>query len=35
MAGASVQTCLWFESEAQKAAETYVSLLPGSRILDS
>ena len=33
MAGASVQTCLWFESQAQEAAETYVGLLPGSRIL--
>lgn len=29
----TVQTCLWFDHQAQEAAETYVSLLPGSRIL--
>lgn len=28
-----VQTCLWFDSEALEAAESYVRLLPGSRIL--
>lgn len=32
---ATVQTCLWFDHQAQEAAETYVSLLPGSRILAS
>lgn len=31
----TVQTCLWFDHQAQEAAETYVSLLPGSRILAS
>lgn len=31
----TVQTCLWFDHQAQEAAETYVSLLPGSRILTS
>lgn len=32
MTGPSIQTCLWFTDQAQDAAETYVSLLPGSRI---
>jgi len=32
---ATVQTCLWFDHQAQDAAETYVSLLPGSRIVAS
>lgn len=31
----TVQTCLWFDHQAQEAAETYVALLPGSRILAS
>lgn len=31
----TVQTCLWFDHQAQEAAETYVSLLPGSRIVAS
>jgi predicted 3-demethylubiquinone-9 3-methyltransferase (glyoxalase superfamily) len=30
--GPSVSTCLWFDDEAEDAAEFYVSLLPGSRI---
>lgn len=29
----SVQTCLWFDGGIDEAAEFYVSLLPGSRIL--
>lgn len=33
MAGPSIQTCLWFDSQAEEAAESYVSLLPGSRII--
>jgi len=32
MTGPSIQTCLWFDDQAQEAAECYVSLLPGSRI---
>ena len=28
----TVQTCLWFDDNALEAAETYVALLPGSRI---
>jgi len=28
----SVKTCLWYESEAEEAANFHVSLLPGSRI---
>lgn len=28
-----VQTCLWFDGRIDEAAEFYVSLLPGSRIL--
>lgn len=28
----SVRTCLWFEKEGLKAAEFYVSILPGSKI---
>ena len=28
----TVQTCLWFDKTALEAAETYVALLPGSRI---
>jgi predicted 3-demethylubiquinone-9 3-methyltransferase (glyoxalase superfamily) len=28
----TVQTCLWFDQNALEAAETYVALLPGSRI---
>ena len=35
MTGPSLQTCLWFDGQAQEAAETYVTLLPGSRILQS
>lgn len=35
MTGPSIQTCLWFEDQAQDAAETYVSLLPGSKIIHS
>lgn len=35
MTGPSLQTCLWFDDQAQEAAECYVSLLPGSRILQS
>ncbi|QYZ70805.1 VOC family protein [Neotabrizicola shimadae] len=31
----TVQTCLWFDHQAQDAAETYVSLLPDSRIVAS
>jgi predicted 3-demethylubiquinone-9 3-methyltransferase (glyoxalase superfamily) len=27
-----VRTCLWFDREAEAAAELYVSLIPGSRI---
>ena len=27
-----VRTCLWFERDGEKAAELYVSLVPGSRI---
>lgn len=30
-----MQTCLWLDHQAQEAAETYVALLPGSRILHS
>lgn len=29
----TVQTCLWFDGNIDEAAEFYVSLLPGSRIL--
>jgi len=32
MTGPSLQTCLWFDDQAQEAAECYVSLLPGSQI---
>lgn len=35
MTGPSIQTCLWFDDQAQEAAETYVSLLPGSKIIQS
>jgi predicted 3-demethylubiquinone-9 3-methyltransferase (glyoxalase superfamily) len=35
MTGPSLQTCLWFDDQAQEAAECYVSLLPDSRILQS
>lgn len=35
MTGPSIQTCLWFDDQAQEAAECYVSLLPGSTILHS
>lgn len=35
MTGPSLQTCLWFDDQAQEAAECYVSLLPGSQILQS
>jgi predicted 3-demethylubiquinone-9 3-methyltransferase (glyoxalase superfamily) len=31
----SLQTCLWFDDQAEAAAETYVRLLPGSRIRQS
>lgn len=31
----TARTCLWFDHQAQEAAETYVALLPGSRILAS
>lgn len=31
----SLQTCLWFDDQAQEAAECYVSLLPGSQIHQS
>ena len=30
--GAKLRTCLFFDDEAERAAEFYVSLLPGSRI---
>jgi predicted 3-demethylubiquinone-9 3-methyltransferase (glyoxalase superfamily) len=33
MTAPTVQTCLWFDSAAEEAAETYVALLPGSRII--
>ena len=33
MTAPSVQTCLWLDHQAQEAAEAYVALLPGSRIL--
>lgn len=29
-----VRTCLWFDHEAEEAANFYVSLIPNSRILD-
>lgn len=29
-----VQTCLWFDGHLDEAAEFYVSLVPGSRIVD-
>ena len=35
MTGPSLQTCLWFDDQAQEAAECYVALLPGSKILHS
>lgn len=35
MAAPSVQTCLWLDHQAQEAAEAYVALLPGSRIVQS
>lgn len=28
-----ITTCLWFDTQAQEAAELYTSLIPGSRIL--
>ncbi|UWQ22335.1 VOC family protein [Jannaschia sp. W003] len=31
---ARAATCLWFEAEGHVAARTYVSLLPGSRIVE-
>jgi len=30
----TVQTCLWYDSQAEEAARFYVSLLPNSRIRD-
>jgi predicted 3-demethylubiquinone-9 3-methyltransferase (glyoxalase superfamily) len=30
---AKTSTCLWFHTEAQAAAEFYISLIPGSRII--
>lgn len=30
-----VSTCLWFDEQAQGAADFYVSLFPNSRILDT
>jgi predicted 3-demethylubiquinone-9 3-methyltransferase (glyoxalase superfamily) len=33
MTAPSIQTCLWFDRDAEAAAETYVRLLPGSRIV--
>lgn len=33
MTGPSIQTCLWFDDQAEEAAETYVTLLPGSKII--
>jgi len=30
-----VSTCLWFDDQAQDAAEFYVSLFPNSRIIDT
>ena len=35
MTAPSIQTCLWFNDSAQQAAEAYVALLPGARILHS
>ena len=35
MTGPSLQTCLWFDDQAQEAAECYVTLLPGSKIIQS
>lgn len=35
MTGPSIQTCLWFDDQAQEAAECYVTLLPGSKIIHS
>lgn len=35
MTGPAIQTCLWFDDQAQEAAETYVTLLPGSKIIHS
>ena len=29
-----IRTCLWFDHEAEEAANFYISLFPGSRILD-
>ena len=29
-----VRTCLWFDTEAEEAANFYISLIPNSRILD-
>ncbi len=31
-AKSSVATCLWFDGQAEQAAEFYTSLIPGSRI---
>ena len=35
MTGPSLQTCLWFDDQAEEAADCYVSLLPGSQIHQS
>jgi predicted 3-demethylubiquinone-9 3-methyltransferase (glyoxalase superfamily) len=29
-----IRTCLWFDQEAEEAARFYITLFPGSRILD-
>jgi len=33
--GPSIQTCLWFDDQAEEAAACYVTLLPGSRIIQT
>jgi predicted 3-demethylubiquinone-9 3-methyltransferase (glyoxalase superfamily) len=34
IASQKIRTCLWFDHEAEAAANFYISLFPGSRILD-
>ncbi len=34
MTAQKIRTCLWFDTQAEAAAEHYVSLFPGSRIVE-
>jgi predicted 3-demethylubiquinone-9 3-methyltransferase (glyoxalase superfamily) len=34
MSDSTITTCLWFDTEAEEAAELYCSLIPDSRVLD-